>query len=461
LEKKKRGVPVKDTKSIIPDTKKLRDIVEEHCPQWSDYFKDVGVGALYMYNKRLTDISERDNAHLLWIICGNQLLRCHNGQTFCYSLAYGYWFHFNELLPQHIFEHIRVFGMVLEGMFRGMDGDVGRTDKEVLSAMNAVILKHTTEVELIRKMEMNCAWNTGNDKLRRGSRGLKRAAPGAAAVQPSQAQPDAAPAPAAPPAAVPASQPGVNIEVALQEVMQEDEVFGLSQLQSQAPRAAHHPGEEPREGAELELPPFTANNTWYILSAQAIGRCIVNLIRKLEANKAISFFNDWCETELHRTPGIAYKDAVFVYDRGDQNITHLSDRSPSDNIYLGINRTILDDVDPTLLCALAKLNTFLKQTFWAIPAALDFCMACQALARRGLNINNIALFWGPGGVGLSRYTAHLEAIYGSENSCTFDSNVFFEDGELRKQIIKMVGKVMYTCQEKPQWGEAAHAPGLG
>ena len=53
---------------------------------------------------------------------------------------------------------------------------------------------------------------------------------------------------------------------------------------------------------------------------------------------------------------------------------------------------------------------------------------------------------------MSRYTAHLEAIYGSDNACTFDANVVYEDGELHKQKMKMVGKDTYTCQEKPQGG---------
>jgi len=73
----------------------------------------------------------------------------------------------------------------------------------------------------------------------------------------------------------------------------------------------------------------------------------------------------------------------------------------------------------------------------------------QALAKRGHNVDAITLYWGPGGVGMSLYSAHLHAVYGPTNHRYFDPNVFYADDELRKQIEQLSGAIIYTGQEKP------------
>ena len=75
--------------------------------------------------------------------------------------------------------------------------------------------------------------------------------------------------------------------------------------------------------------------------------------------------------------------------------------------------------------------------------------ACLALARRGYNVNAITLMWGPGGVGLSRYTSWLANMLGDNNHCMFDPSIFFDDNELRKRIESMSGRIVYTGQERP------------
>ena len=90
-----------------------------------------------------------------------------------------------------------------------------------------------------------------------------------------------------------------------------------------------------------------------------------------------------------------------------------------------------------------------KQTFWAIPQAFVCCQAAIALAKRGLNIDRMFLFWGAGGVGLSLFTAHLAAAYGHRNHRYFDPNIFYTDEELRKVIELLAGAFIFTGQEKP------------
>jgi len=81
-----------------------------------------------------------------------------------------------------------------------------------------------------------------------------------------------------------------------------------------------------------------------------------------------------------------------------------------------------------------RLTSAYEATFWSIPEAFDFGRACIALAKRGHNIPYITLYWGSSGVGLSRFSAHLEAMYGDDNFKTFDPNAFFDERELRKQM---------------------------
>ena len=49
---------------------------------------------------------------------------------------------------------------------------------------------------------------------------------------------------------------------------------------------------------------------------------------------------------------------------------------------------------------------------------------------------------------MSSYTAHLAAMYGDENHVMFDLNILDDDKKLRQQITKMVGRFIYTGQER-------------
>ena len=96
-----------------------------------------------------------------------------------------------------------------------------------------------------------------------------------------------------------------------------------------------------------------------------------------------------------------------------------------------------------------RLQRAWQQTFWANHVAYEFQQACLALAKRGMNVNCITLMWGPGGVGLSRFTSWLASMLGDNNHCMFDPSIFFDDNELRKRIEMMSGRIVYTGQERP------------
>jgi len=297
LNSEHHGAPVAESQSIIPETERLMAIVQAQKPSWCAYRKSLAVAALYMYNKRLSDLCERDNAHLLWITCGDHLLRAHGGQTWTYSVGFGYWQLFEELLPQHIFEYIREFGFVLEGIFRGISGNVSREDAALIDAMATILDKYTVDqkAELKKAMVMNCAWNKGNLRLRRAFRESGKEKTAAPQTPAASSPGPGYPVPASPATSQIGNMSAVQLERDLSSILrEEEELFPPTMPGDQADAPGRSSTDVPRDVAQAEVE--VGSGSWYILSAQAIARCYVSLIRRLEANKSIAFFNEWCQT---------------------------------------------------------------------------------------------------------------------------------------------------------------------
>ena len=120
----------------------------------------------------------------------------------------------------------------------------------------------------------------------------------------------------------------------------------------------------------------------------------------------------------------------------------LNTRDPANNIYIGIPSCLLG-VDPALEAATDRYQRLIEQTFWSCNEGFEFCQACEELARRGYNIDLITILLGPGGVGLSLFTAALAARYGPINHRYFDPNIFYQDEELRKTIQHLFGGFIF------------------
>ena len=78
------------------------------------------------------------------------------------------------------------------------------------------------------------------------------------------------------------------------------------------------------------------------------------------------------------------------------------------------------------------------------------CKVALALAMRGVNVDPVFFFWGPGGVGMSITTAHLENMLGHANHKLFDPSVFYLEDELRKQVELLRGSIVLIGQERPE-----------
>ena len=187
--------------------------------------------------------------------------------------------------------------------------------------------------------------------------------------------------------------------------------------------------------ADLDEP--TAVRYWYILVAQSVTKVQSQIQKEIHRTELPKFFTEYCAKEHRRTRGVAYLNCCLQYDADGENISFFSERKPSNNLYIGFNcnlHTVLDGVDPLLMAHIERIEGVMSRTFWCNLAGYKYGQAAQALAKRGLNINAITIYWGPGGVGLSLYTEHLAAVYGSKNHRFFDPNIFYVDDELRKVV---------------------------
>ena len=105
-------------------------------------------------------------------------------------------------------------------------------------------------------------------------------------------------------------------------------------------------------------------------------------------------------------------------------ITYRQERSPQNNIFIGINHPLRDVV---LEQHLETVHRCYAQTFWNLWPAWEACQAALAIAKRGVNVDLMYLLWGSGGVGLSLLTSHIAAMMGTDLHKYFDPNIFFQD----------------------------------
>ena len=134
---------------------------------------------------------------------------------------------------------------------------------------------------------------------------------------------------------------------------------------------------------------------------------------------------EWCATPKPASQGVAYKDFAYLYRDDGKPLEQLRNRSPRNNIYVGIHQSLLSGLgDATLDAAIDRCWKIYSRTFWANWEALIFCQSCSELAKRGQNVDQITIVLGPGGVGLSLYTAHIAAMLGTSLH-RFSTQTFF------------------------------------
>jgi hypothetical protein len=205
------------------------------------------------------------------------------------------------------------------------------------------------------------------------------------------------------------------------------------------------------QASQVDDDDVIVSDKWPINTAQAVSKVAQKMQFELLGNKLIGYFIEWCDTPHQRQSGVAYKDAIILYDIDNKPLVFAKERSARNNIYVGFARNLLTAVDPTLNAAILRTQVSYERTFWANDQALDCMQAGEALAKRRVNVDTFFMLLGPGGVGLSVFSAALAARYGNYHKYV-DPNIFFQDEELRKQIENMATGLFFTGQEKPEAG---------
>ena len=81
-----------------------------------------------------------------------------------------------------------------------------------------------------------------------------------------------------------------------------------------------------------------STGNWYILLAKQVSRITSSLQSELMGSKLISLMIEWCDTPKPQTRGVAYLDFSYVYDDSTSSIKPLKQKSPSNDLYVGISR---------------------------------------------------------------------------------------------------------------------------
>ena len=90
------------------------------------------------------------------------------GQPCVYKPFFGHCRAFEGLPPPHMFEVIRQFFVMQEGIYRNFKGYVKGDNRSVLRAIDGV-MQGTTFEELLALCESACAWNKGKHLLKKAT----------------------------------------------------------------------------------------------------------------------------------------------------------------------------------------------------------------------------------------------------------------------------------------------------
>ncbi len=175
--------------------------------------------------------------------------------------------------------------------------------------------------------------------------------------------------------------------------------------------------------------------------AKNVSKLSVSLQRELLCKNIFTYYSEWCSTDRQPQAGACFKDACVIFDASG-SISHVS-KSPERNIYIFVAHTLTDPYEAE---AMGRVQAFLSSTFVFNQGALKCQLAALALALHGVNVDRCFWTLGPGGVGQSLLTHHLNAVFPGLHTFV-DTTIYYSDDELRKQADLMLGKVIHTGQE--------------
>ena len=167
---------------------------------------------------------------------------------------------------------------------------------------------------------------------------------------------------------------------------------------------------------EFEEEDAEAKEELYIFQAKIVTRIATQLHGQLRGKVLLSHYNEWCSRDRPSIRSVAWRDVCIGYDQGDSKHFDQLDPTARKNTYISIPTDFITYPldDPVFQHAFKRVKVFIRSTFWANSAAWNCHQAALAIAKRGLNIDEVFFYWGPGGVGLTLTTELLEAQLGPD-----------------------------------------------
>ena len=128
----------------------------------------LATAAISVYRLRLTDMHTREHVLLLWIVEGNDHMRCHSGNLYLYS--YGAFSLHRGVPPQGTLARCKKFLLQLEGLFRLLPPERLRNDEHVSRAVEKVFDEHNRCIaELLAECENAAQSRSGGPRVELGA----------------------------------------------------------------------------------------------------------------------------------------------------------------------------------------------------------------------------------------------------------------------------------------------------
>ena len=126
-----------DEPSIPCKVSRIREMILQSFPRMEESLLRLVTGAITVYRLRLSDLHLRELVMLLWIIEGEQFMRCHDGNLYFFHLG-AFALH-KGVPPQGTLARCKRFFLQLEGLFRLMGNAKLTSDNDVLSVVQDLL----------------------------------------------------------------------------------------------------------------------------------------------------------------------------------------------------------------------------------------------------------------------------------------------------------------------------------
>ena len=137
--------------TIVQHVQRLRQWVLERISRTDDNLVRLAVGALSVYRLRLWDMHIREHVLLLWIVEGEEYMRCHSGNLYFYQ--HGAFAMHRGIPPQATLSRCKKYLLVLEGFFRLVTSNRLDNDQQVMDEIEKLLAERNSARELLQDCE--------------------------------------------------------------------------------------------------------------------------------------------------------------------------------------------------------------------------------------------------------------------------------------------------------------------